>query len=142
MLEQRHRTARGDEQDRTGNGRTSGADHPQHRGDGEAEPDVAGLAEEARSGTTTATATAIALFAAGALVAVAAALLIVQNTESATVEWWAWDPTGPMWIVLLLTFVAGLVSGPVLAGAYALMRTRRRHREERIDELAGSSPGR
>jgi uncharacterized integral membrane protein len=97
---------------------------------------VAELAERARSGNPL---NAIALFVAGAAVAVATAMLIVQNTEPATIEWWAWDPTGPMWIVLLLTFVAGLLMGPVLAGAYVLARTRRSHRDERIDELARSA---
>lgn len=102
-----------------------------------ADTDVARLADEARSPTIPGT--AAALFVAGGAVAVAIVMLVVQNTEPATVEWWAWDPTGPMWIVLALTFVAGLFMGPVLVGGYVLARTRRRHRDERIDQLAGSS---
>ena len=69
--------------------------------------------------------TAPLMFVAGALVAAAMAVLIAQNRESTRVEWLGWDPTGPMWIVLLLAFGAGVVVGPVVIGAIALARHRR-----------------
>jgi uncharacterized integral membrane protein len=98
---------------------------------------VSELADEARSSTRPFT--TAAMFVAGAAMAAAVALLVAQNTEPTTVEWWAWDPTGPMWIVLALTFVAGTLTGPLLAGCYVLLRTRARHRAEHIDELARAS---
>jgi uncharacterized integral membrane protein len=98
---------------------------------------VSELADEARSSSRPLT--AAVMFVAGAALAVAVALLVVQNTESTTVEWWAWDPSGPMWIVLALTFIAGVLTGPLLAGCYVLLRTRNRHRAEHIDELARAS---
>lgn len=128
MLDQRTRTDR----ERTADPSPSSRDDaPLSR------PRVAELADEARSANSPLT--AAALFVAGAAVAVATAVLIVQNTESATIEFLGWDPTGPMWIVLVLTFAAGLLMGPLLAAGVALARTRRRHRVERIDELAGSA---
>ena len=95
------------------------------------------LADEARAPS--ARYTAPLMFLAGAIIAVAVAFLVAQNGESTTVEWLAWDPTGPMWIVLVLTFVAGLVTGPLLLGALSLARHHRHEREERIEELAHPS---
>ena len=120
-----------DQRSRTNDGPTDGGQRSP------SSSDLEQLADEARSpGTRYA---APLMFLAGALIAVATAVLVAQNRESTTVEWFTWDPTGPVWVVLAVTFAAGLVSGPLLLGAVSLTRHRRHDREERIDELAHRS---
>lgn len=71
-------------------------------------------------------------FVLGGLVALAAALLVIQNGESAQIRWlWA-DFSAPLWVVLLLTLVAG---GLVWETARMALRRGRRLRRERREAL-------
>jgi lipopolysaccharide assembly protein A len=49
--------------------------------------------------------------AVAALILVAAIWFIVANNGKARITFWLTDVRAPMWIVLLGTFVAGLVTG-------------------------------
>jgi uncharacterized integral membrane protein len=64
----------------------------------------------------------------GAIVTVAIALLIIQNGESAQLDWLTFDFKAPLWIMLLLTLGAGAV---VWETAKLLWRRGQRLRAER-----------
>jgi uncharacterized integral membrane protein len=74
----------------------------------------------------------------GSIVTVAAVVLIVQNGESAQLDWLVFHFRTPLWIMLVLTAVAGAVIWELVkAGG----RRARRHRGERRDALAASQQG-
>lgn len=64
---------------------------------------------------------------AAELVIFAAAMLVVQNRESARLDWLAFHFRSPLWIMLLLTSIAGGVGSEVIKAAW---RRGRRHRSE------------
>lgn len=68
----------------------------------------------------------------GAVITVAIALLIIQNGESARLDWLTFDFEAPLWIMLLLTLAAGAV---VWETAKMLWHRGRRLRDERRNAL-------
>ncbi len=58
----------------------------------------------------------------GAVVAVALILLIAQNSESQEVEWLMFSGEAPVWILMLISAVAGAILVPLVA---AMFRSRR-----------------
>jgi uncharacterized integral membrane protein len=68
----------------------------------------------------------------GALVAVAVTLLIVQNGQSARVNWLSFHFSAPEWIVLFVTAAAGAVVWE-LARVGFLSRSRRRRTKAGAD---------
>ena len=60
---------------------------------------------------------------AGAIIALLLVVFVVQNTHEVPVELFAWEFSGPLWLVLLVTIAIGLI-GLELVGA--LWRSRRR----------------
>jgi uncharacterized integral membrane protein len=70
----------------------------------------------------------LAGFVVGALVTVAIALLVLQNRSEVQFEWLVFDFDTPLWLMLGLSFVAGILAGPLLLGAW---RHRRNVRERR-----------
>lgn len=54
-------------------------------------------------------------------------ILVVSNTESATVAWAGFEWEAPRWVVLAATFAAGAVGGKVLGWAWRGWRRRRRN---------------
>jgi uncharacterized integral membrane protein len=78
---------------------------------------------------------AIAGFVVGAALALAAVLLVVQNVRTVPFEWLVFDADAPMWLLLLASFVAGLLVGPlVIAGARR--SSQRRHERREVVERA------
>jgi uncharacterized integral membrane protein len=78
------------------------------------------------------------------LVVVPIAILIFSNTSSHTVSWLGFEATAPQWLVLMVTFVAGMIGGKVFG---MIWRRRRRRREQGKQERAvlrkhGHDPGR
>ena len=69
----------------------------------------------------------------GAVVTLAAGLLIIQNGSSIRLHWAWFGFRAPLWIVLGLTLVAGIVLGLI---APALARRSRRRARERRSALA------
>ena len=69
------------------------------------------------------------------LVIVPIAILVVSNPDSTLVEWAGLDWEAPLWLVLLTTFLAGIVSGPLLAWGWRLWRRRRRRLRDELDVL-------
>lgn len=65
----------------------------------------------------------------GILVTAAIVLLVVQNGKSARLNWLAFHFSSPLWIMLLLTAVAGAVAWEVTKAF--VRRTRRLRRENR-----------
>jgi uncharacterized integral membrane protein len=57
-------------------------------------------------------------------------ILIFSNTESRRVEfaWWEWN--APLWVILVVTFVAGAVVTRAAAWAMRTMRKRRKKAAE------------
>lgn len=53
-------------------------------------------------------------------------ILVLSNTEEATLSWARWNWTAPSWIVLIATFVAGLLVSPLIGWAWKRRRRRRR----------------
>lgn len=72
----------------------------------------------------------------GALITLAIALLIIQNGESARLDWLTFDFEAPLWIMLLLTLGAGAV---VWETVKMLCHRGRRLRAERRDALRESN---
>lgn len=68
----------------------------------------------------------------GVVVAVAIVLLISQNGNSARLSWLALHFSSPLWIMLLLTAVAGAVTWEVMK---AFVRRARRLRRENRDAV-------
>jgi len=71
-------------------------------------------------------------FVLGGLLAAAAALLVIQNGESARINWLWMEFSAPLWLVLLLTLVAG---GLVWETLKMAVRRGRRLRQERREAL-------
>jgi uncharacterized integral membrane protein len=69
------------------------------------------------------------------LVIVPIAILVISNPDSTVVEWAGFDWEAPRWLVLLSTFLAGLVSGPLLAWGWRLWRRRRRRLRDELEVL-------
>lgn len=71
----------------------------------------------------------------GALVTVAAGILVVQNGESAQFDWLAFHFSAPLWIILFVTMIAGGVTWEVLR----ILIRRGRDRSKQRRELAKQS---
>jgi uncharacterized integral membrane protein len=65
----------------------------------------------------------------GSLVMVAIALLIIQNGESAQIDWLAFDFKAPLWIILFVTLISGAIVWELIKVAW--QRGRRLRRERR-----------
>ncbi len=59
-----------------------------------------------------------------AVVAVGMAAFIVQNTDDAPVSWLMFDGSAPVWMVIVISAVAGAVLSEALG--WAIRRSRRR----------------
>lgn len=53
-------------------------------------------------------------------------ILIVSNADPASISWARWEWEAPGWIVLLATFVAGMLFAPVVGWSWRRSRRRRR----------------
>ncbi|MEX0826611.1 MAG: hypothetical protein WD184_07695 [Acidimicrobiia bacterium] len=62
-------------------------------------------------------------------------ILIVSNTDTATLAWANYEWSAPQWLVLSATFVAGLVGGKVLGWLWRSWRRRRRRMAGERDVL-------
>jgi uncharacterized integral membrane protein len=89
------------------------------------------LADVAEAGTRSHV--GILAFVAGVVVAASAAVLVVQNTSSAAIEWFWFDLQLPLWLVLAASFLAGLIVAPLLHVATKQVRHRR---EEKLRLIA------
>ena len=72
-------------------------------------------------------------FVVGAVVAIAVTLLIIQNGESTQLDWLAFHFEAPLWIMLLLTLIAGgLIAevGKVVVGRSLASAKQRRGRAQ------------
>lgn len=64
-------------------------------------------------------------FIVGALVTIAITLLIIQNTDSVRFEWLFFDFEWPLWVVLLVAFVGGMVAWQLLLHRFERRRKAR-----------------
>ena len=60
-------------------------------------------------------------------------ILIFSNLSSQEVSWLGFDMTAPLWLILILTFIAGMVGGKVFGWGW---RRSQRRRNQLKDELA------
>ena len=67
------------------------------------------------------------------LVLVPVGILIFSNLSTQEVSWLGFDMTAPLWLILIITFVAGMVGGKVFGWGW---RRYRRKRKELKEELA------
>lgn len=70
-------------------------------------------------------------FIVGAIVAAGVALLFVQNSHSSDFEWLWFNFDAPMWLLLGLTLIAGMVVGE--AARFLLLRSSSRSVHRRSD---------
>ena len=61
-----------------------------------------------------------------AVLATVILILVFSNTGETEVNWANWAITAPLWMVLLVTFAAGLVGGPLIGRVWRAFRKRRR----------------
>jgi uncharacterized integral membrane protein len=113
----------------------TGAGHSQRRTGGRAEARTDELA--AVAATSTRRRSALAAFIVGGVIAVAITLLIVQNPASVGMSWLWFDTTLPLWSALALSFIAGMIVGPLLIKGTRAFRRHRHDQMERINELRG-----
>ncbi|MGE0731034.1 MAG: lipopolysaccharide assembly protein LapA domain-containing protein [Acidimicrobiia bacterium] len=79
----------------------------------------------------------------GGLVAVAAALLVVQNGHETTFDWLWLDFEAPLWLLLAATFAAGAVVAEAVRALARRSRTRAARRRDalrRAQETLAPSP--
>lgn len=71
----------------------------------------------------------------GVVVAVATALLVLQNSRSTRLEWLGWDFLAPLWLILLIAVAAGAVL--LTLAVFLIARTRHRNASRRtaVDRL-------
>jgi uncharacterized integral membrane protein len=69
------------------------------------------------------------------LIIVPIAILVASNPDSTIVEWAGFDWEAPSWLVLLATYLAGIVSGPLLGWGWRLWRRRRRRLRDELEVL-------
>lgn len=112
----------------TGSGPTRGAAQRGRSGE-----NVDRLVSEARASSRP---TALAAFLLGVLIAVAAAFLIAQNRETVSIDWFMFGGDAPLWLVIGLAFVAGLLAGLLLEAAARHTIHRRAERREVINRVA------
>ena len=57
----------------------------------------------------------------GGILAVIALVIVIQNTGSATINFLGWSWSMPLWLILVIMFVLGmLLGGPVRSGVRKL----------------------
>lgn len=71
----------------------------------------------------------------GFLVFAPIAILIISNTDSATVAWAGYEWEGPRWVVLFGTFIAGMLASPLFVWSWRRWRIRRRRRADEREVL-------
>jgi uncharacterized integral membrane protein len=67
----------------------------------------------------------VAYFVAGVLVAVVVVPSVIQNTQSVHLEWLSLDAEWPLWALIGVSFLAGLLVGPLLVSSLRHARNRR-----------------
>jgi uncharacterized integral membrane protein len=73
--------------------------------------------------------------AIGALVTIAMVLLIAQNGESAQLDWLAFHFTAPLWIMLLLTAIAGGIVWELLKVGWRRGRQQQKDRQAALQAV-------
>jgi len=53
-------------------------------------------------------------------------ILVFSNTGETAVNWANWAISAPLWMVLLVTFAAGLIASPLFGRVWRAFRKRRR----------------
>ncbi len=72
-------------------------------------------------------------------------ILIFSNLDATEVEWAGFSFNQPLWVVLLVTFAAGMVGGKIGGWGWRRWRRRRRRLKEELEVLrrhAADSDGR
>lgn len=77
-------------------------------------------------------------FMLGVFVSAAMAVFIVQNTGSIDFDWLWFDFEAPLWLMLLVAFVAGLVAGPLLIARWRRAARERTRRQRLVDRFKRS----
>lgn len=75
-------------------------------------------------------------FLAGAVLTLAALLLVVQNSHPVGLAWAVFDLNLPTGLTLVLTFAAGAVVGPIALGG---LRHTQRKRREQLSTVQGAT---
>jgi uncharacterized integral membrane protein len=70
-----------------------------------------------------------------AVLATVIMILVFSNTGDTTVNWAEWHIAAPLWVVLLVTFGAGLIGGPLLGRVWGAFRRRRRRLKSERDAI-------
>jgi uncharacterized integral membrane protein len=76
-----------------------------------------------------------------AIVVIPIVILMVSNTDDASISWAGWSWTAPGWIVLVATFLAGVLVSPLIGWAWKRRRRRRRAAAHERDIVAKHNRG-
>jgi uncharacterized integral membrane protein len=58
----------------------------------------------------------------GGIVAVVALLIVIQNTGSATINFLGWSWSMPLWLILAIMFILGMLLGGVVRAGVRKLR--------------------
>lgn len=62
-------------------------------------------------------------------------ILIFSNLSTETVSWFGFELTAPLWLILIATFIAGMVGGKVFGWGWRRYRRRRKQLKEELAVL-------
>lgn len=71
----------------------------------------------------------------GIIVLVPVGILIFSNLSTETVSWLGFEMTAPLWLILIATFVSGMIGGKVFGWGWRRYRRRRKQLKEEIAVL-------
>jgi len=63
------------------------------------------------------------------------AILIFSNLEHRTVSWAGFEIGAPLWVILAVTFLAGMVAGKMVGWGWRRWRRRRKRLKEELEIL-------
>lgn len=69
------------------------------------------------------------------LILVPVGILIFSNLDTQTVSWFGFEFTAPLWLILIVTFAAGMVGGKAFGWAWRRYRRRRKRQKEELAVL-------
>jgi uncharacterized integral membrane protein len=69
------------------------------------------------------------------IVLVPVGILIFSNMSTETISWLGFEMTAPLWLILILTFFAGIVGGKVFGWAWRRVRRRRQRLKSELAVL-------
>jgi uncharacterized integral membrane protein len=71
----------------------------------------------------------------GIIVLIPVGILIFSNLSTETISWLGFELTAPLWLILIATFIAGMLGGKVFGWGWRRYRRRRKQLKEELAVL-------